>query len=229
MMDEAQARLSRTCRRRKEHKAPPVGVREAEGVCVDWHRGLVRWWANVGLRVGQLVGIPENLGIERIREAKRDGCLFIKMWSDTSKTSDHAFYVPFELANSIRTRFPITKYVLDPILYQLGRNSNTEVLTHGFRRGLALSLRVAFAAIGLKAKKQIPNDAVKRIGYLFAWSKGVCFWKYSADYELFLNKAFLTCESVYYYVLGKENYETFCDARSRQGKCVARFSAAIFN
>ena len=116
----------------------------------------------------------------------------------------------------------MSKKVLDSILEKLSQG-RYEITTHGFRRGLATSLRVALAMIGLGEKKKVPKRCLKAIGKLFSWSKGKMFWKYTVSYELFLSKQFLTCETVYYYVLGDDLYNKFCDARASLGSTVKRF------
>ena len=77
--------------------------------------------------------------------------------------------------------------------------------------------------IGLGDKKKVLKRCLKAIGKLCSWSKGKMFWKDTVSYELFMSKQFLTCETVYYYVLGDELYSKFCDARASFGSAVKRF------
>lgn len=164
-----------------------------------------------------MLSISQGPEPELIAEAIRERKLFVKMWADRSKTTAHLFYVPTELAKRASIRFPITKENLAVILHQLGQGGRTEVLTHGFRRGLAISLRVALYRTGRSERAEIPRDFLLRVGQIFSWAEGREFWNYSSDFDCFLSKDFLTCESVYYFCLGEQIYSEFCKYRKENG------------
>ncbi len=206
-LDEAQARFTRVNPRGMERKAFPVGAREAARVVVGWHRTLAVWWANTGLRHDQLLSIQDGPDRDELARAIEGGFLFVKMYSDRSKTSDYKFYVPIVIVKELEgiSMFPLRKEVVDLLLHQVGAGSE-RVTAHGFRRGLATSLRVALAKAGCHAKADIPTEVILRIAKIFNWAQGAMFWNYSADYQLHMSKAFLTTETTYEYCLGPVLY-----------------------